>query len=145
MKATLSYNEYAQLPIMVSTVYQSEMNAMPLGSNIRYYRNKRGLTQGQLAKMCKTSRPAVTQWETDKTRPSTENLILIAKAVGVEITDLYADEVAGTVAESGPSYLAKASHLELSERKQELLALFEQLTPKRQRALLEHLKAFSEE
>ena len=58
-------------------------NATTLGQRIRARRDAVGLTQEKLAAACGVSRAAVAQWESGVTRPSLDNLVKAAEALGV--------------------------------------------------------------
>lgn len=45
-----------------------------LGSRIKYFRDLRGFSQEELAHYCGVSTPAVSNWETGKSRPTGVNI-----------------------------------------------------------------------
>ena len=55
---------------------------------IKELREKRGLTQEQLAERVTVTRQAVSRWETGETIPNTETLKLLSKEFGVSINTL---------------------------------------------------------
>ena len=55
---------------------------------LRDLREKRGLTQEQLAERVLVTRQAVSRWETGETQPNTETLKLLSKEFGVSINTL---------------------------------------------------------
>lgn len=59
-----------------------------LGEKIAYYRKQKGLSQEKVAEYMDISRQAVTKWESNKSRPSTENLILLSKLLEVRVEQL---------------------------------------------------------
>lgn len=59
------------------------------GAVIKHLRNEKGWSQGQLAVYSETSQPTVNQIETGKRNPSTETLVKLARALGVEVADLF--------------------------------------------------------
>lgn len=61
---------------------------MTLGEKIKYYRKNENLSQENLAEKVGVSRQAVTKWESNKSSPSTENLIIISEVLDVSIKDL---------------------------------------------------------
>lgn len=63
---------------------------MSLGTRMRELREAAGISQEQIAKAVGVSRNAVSQWESDRTRPSTSRLARIAHALKVPIENLLA-------------------------------------------------------
>jgi transcriptional regulator with XRE-family HTH domain len=61
---------------------------MKIGHNIRQFREVAGFSQAQMATLIGVSRNAVSQWESDTTRPSTAHLMKVAKILGVSITQI---------------------------------------------------------
>ena len=47
-----------------------------LGENIKRLRKEKGLSQEKVAEYMAVSRPAVTKWESNLSKPSSENLIM---------------------------------------------------------------------
>jgi transcriptional regulator with XRE-family HTH domain len=69
---------------------------MTLGTKIKEYRGKLGLSQEKIAEMVGTSRQAVTKWEADQSVPCMENLITLAEIFGVTLTELTNGENIGS-------------------------------------------------
>lgn len=63
-----------------------------LGDAIRQARIESGMSQEQLAERLGVSRQSISLWETNQTRPTAENIISIAKILGVSTDDLLLDE-----------------------------------------------------
>lgn len=59
-----------------------------IGESITYYRKKKGLSQEKIAEYLGISRQAVTKWESDKSNPSTENLIRLAEIFEISLEEL---------------------------------------------------------
>jgi transcriptional regulator with XRE-family HTH domain len=59
-----------------------------LGARIRDIRKEKDLTQADLAKKLGRSQSQISEWETGDSEPQLLNLIAIAKALGVQLTDL---------------------------------------------------------
>jgi transcriptional regulator with XRE-family HTH domain len=59
------------------------------GTEIKRLRTEKGWSQAQLAVYSETSQPTVNQIETGKRNPSTETLVKLARALGVEVVDLF--------------------------------------------------------
>lgn len=57
-------------------------------NQIRMYREKRGLTQAELAFILEVSRTAVVKWETDVANPKVDNLVKLAKALRCSVDEL---------------------------------------------------------
>ena len=58
------------------------------GATIRYLREKRGLTQGELAERIGVGSKAVSKWETAKGLPDISLIEPLAKALGVSVMEL---------------------------------------------------------
>jgi transcriptional regulator with XRE-family HTH domain len=59
-----------------------------LGARIREIRKDKDLTQSQLAEKLGRNQSQISEWETGDSEPQLLNLIAIAKALGVQLTDL---------------------------------------------------------
>ena len=59
-----------------------------IGRRIRTLRERAGLTQEDVAEAMNVSRQAVSKWESGLSRPSSENLIRLARLLNVELTDI---------------------------------------------------------
>lgn len=59
-----------------------------LAKNIIYYRKKKGLSQEKVAEYIGVSRQAVTKWESNISRPSSDNLIKLARLFEVSVDTL---------------------------------------------------------
>lgn len=57
-------------------------------TNIKRLRDKRGMTQDELAAHLNVSRSTVAMWETNKNIPPTKILLKLAAALGCTIDDL---------------------------------------------------------
>ncbi len=63
-----------------------------LGENIAKYRKEKGLSQEKVAEYMEVSRQAVTKWENNTSKPSTENLIKLAELFHVSVEVLLGDK-----------------------------------------------------
>lgn len=63
---------------------------MALHQKIAYYRDKRGLTQKELAEKVGVTQGAIGQYETAKCKPRLETVFRIADALGVSASELFA-------------------------------------------------------
>ena len=61
---------------------------LTIGDKIAIWRQRRRLTQAELAKMVGTTRQMITLYEADRHVPGTARLLAIADALGIAITDL---------------------------------------------------------
>lgn len=68
------------------------MSENQLAKNIMYYRKKRGLSQEKVSEYMGVSRQAVTKWENDISRPSSDNLIKLAQLFEVNVDSLLGNE-----------------------------------------------------
>lgn len=66
---------------------------MELGRHIRQYRTEKGLSQEDLADKIYVSRQTVSNWETDKTYPDIESLVLLSVFFDVTVDDLIKGDV----------------------------------------------------
>lgn len=97
---------------------------MHLGENLKRTREKRGISQKELAERCGISVPQLSKMETGKQRnPHIETVVAMATALGVSIEEL----IYGTEGPNGMKYMLEAIE-SLPEGKQvtvkELIAAF---------------------
>jgi transcriptional regulator with XRE-family HTH domain/predicted small integral membrane protein len=64
-----------------------------LGEKIAHYRKERGLSQEKVAEYMEVSRQAVTKWESNISRPSSDNLIKLAKLFEISVDVLLDSEM----------------------------------------------------
>ena len=64
------------------------MNENQLAENLMYYRKKKGLSQEKIAEYLEISRQAVTKWETNTSKPNSDNLIKLAQLFEVDVDTL---------------------------------------------------------
>ena len=64
------------------------MNENQLAENLMHYRKKKGLSQEKVAEYMEVSRQAVTKWEANISKPSSENLIKLAQLFEVDVDTL---------------------------------------------------------
>ena len=64
------------------------MNKDQLAENLMYYRKKKGLSQEKVSEYLEVSRQAVTKWEANTSRPSSDNLIKLAQLFEVDVDTL---------------------------------------------------------
>lgn len=68
------------------------MNENGLAKNIKRYRKENGLSQEKLSEYMEVSRQAVTKWENDTSRPSSDNLIKLAELFEISVDVLLGNE-----------------------------------------------------
>lgn len=66
---------------------------MDTGSKIKKARLDAGLTQKQLAEKLKIPYQSIGQWERNIRKPKPQSLYKLAKAIGVQLEDLYDDHI----------------------------------------------------
>lgn len=64
------------------------MEQQNIGDNISKYRKEMGLSQEKIAEYMEVSRQAVSKWESNISKPSTDNLIHLAEILNVSVEDL---------------------------------------------------------
>lgn len=69
------------------------MKQNQLGENIAKFRRAKGLSQEKVAEVLDVSRQAVTKWESNSARPSSNNLIKLADTLGVSVDVLLGNGV----------------------------------------------------
>ena len=85
------------------------MSENQLAKNIMYYRKKRGLSQEKVSEYMGVSRQAVTKWENDVSRPSSDHLIKLAQLFEVEVETLLGIEEAGKLSTQSEISTGKTS------------------------------------
>jgi len=71
---------------------KSQNNNQTIGNKIKQLRNKRGLTQAELARKSDLPYTTLTKIETNViTKPSIQTVMKIAKGLGISIDDLIKD------------------------------------------------------
>lgn len=68
-----------------------------LGSRLRQWRKAKGLTQEALAEQVGVSKPAISSWEKGRAQPRPARAAAVAKALGVPVQSLFADEAADSL------------------------------------------------
>ena len=95
-------------------------------------REIRGLSQKEVAATLKVSAPSVSNWESEKTRPTHDNLEKLADLYGVSVDYLLGRDAPAEVQKEKP-----VPKDELSDDERELLRLFRQLNAEAQARLLD--------
>ena len=66
----------------------SNLKENQLAENLKYYRKEKGLSQEKVSEYLEVSRQAVTKWEANSSRPSSDNLIKLAQLFEVDVDTL---------------------------------------------------------
>ena len=64
------------------------MNENHLAENLMYFRKKKGLSQEKVSEYLDVSRQAVSKWEANTSRPSSDNLIKLAQLLEIDVDTL---------------------------------------------------------
>lgn len=102
---------------------------MSIGENIRKYRLERRLTQVQLAEKIGTRQKVITDYETGKSKPPRDRLLVLAKFFDITVEKL--------VGANGQSY-EEPLKIHGNKRIMKLQEIFEKLSPADQRAVIKH-------
>ena len=90
--AAASFNAHAQNSkdlIHFPQDYEPKEVWPGFGAVIKKYRKKAGLSQPQLADMMKATRNTITNWETDKNRPSLDDTKILCETLGIPLYELF--------------------------------------------------------
>ena len=68
------------------------MNENQLAENLMYYRKKKRLSQEKVSEYLEVSRQAVTKWESNTSKPSSDHLIKLAQLFEVDVDTLLGNE-----------------------------------------------------
>lgn len=117
---------------------------MKIGHRIRESRERKALSQAELARRLGVSQPTVSDWENGKTEPSVDNLRTLAIELDVWfewlVTGRGPRDFALEAQESQREYRVER---ELPPDEQHLQDVYRRLPPARREALLEFLKHWS--
>lgn len=99
-------------------------------------REMRGLSQKEVAATLKVSAPSVSNWESEKTRPTHDNLEKLADLYGVSVDYLLGRDAPAEMQKEKPADFGGTDKDELSDDERELLRLYRQLNAEgREKAL----------
>ncbi len=90
------------------------MNENQLAENLMYYRKKKGLSQEKIAEYLEISRQAVTKWETNASKPNSDNLIKLAQLLEVDVDTLLGNESGEKSSTQGEMSIGEVSIGEVS-------------------------------
>lgn len=66
---------------------------MELGRHVKEHRARLGMSQEQLAESIFVSRQTISNWETDRTYPDVQSLLLLSNLFGVSVDELIKGDV----------------------------------------------------
>ena len=114
---------------------------MKIGYRIKESREKKGVSQGELARRLGVSQPTISDWENGKTDPAVENMRTLAVELDVWFEWLATGRGAKNyvlgVQEMQQEYRVQ---LDLPPDERDLQAIYRKLSPARKEALLEFLR-----
>ena len=85
---------------------------MDIGERIRKIREARGLSQKEVANKIKMDQSQYSKLEKDRTDPSLSTLVKVAKALGIQLSELFASDALRDVNSYSKSVLEKISLVE---------------------------------
>lgn len=74
-------------------------------NNLKFFRQKLGYTQEQIAELLDVSRQAVAKWENGSSLPNIDNVIALADLYGISVDMLSRNINAGIPVEEGGKYI----------------------------------------
>lgn len=117
---------------------------MNIGAAIKKLRLEKRLTQEELAERANTSKPNISNLERNAQGFSPVILTSLAKALGVKVSVLF--QLAEQIGEEDEKSRTDAAlSAESVENLDEFIACYEKLTPRKRRALLGFLRAWTDE
>lgn len=95
------------------------INNMNLGNNIRKIREAKGLAQKEVALNCKMDAGQYSRVENNKTDIALSSIVKIAKALGVEVAELFtADDIFKDVNSIDKTLMEKISLIDVLDKKE---------------------------
>jgi transcriptional regulator with XRE-family HTH domain len=110
------------------------ITSMAFGENLRKLRKEKGLSQQELAKKAGVSQQVIGHYEKGIRAPKLEQAILVAKALGMSVEEIY-----GQLERRKPA--AATPHRHKNTRAAKMEEVFELLPADKQKAILDHAKA----
>lgn len=108
------------------------VNTMEIGNKIKDLRNKKGLTQEELADRCELSKGFISQLENDLTSPSIATLMDILQCLGTDLKDFFTDRTEEQVVFGEADYFEKQD--------EELRNMVEWIIPNAQKNMMEPIR-----
>lgn len=110
----------------------SAANKMDIGNKIKELRNKKGLTQEELADRCELSKGFISQLENDLTSPSIATLIDILQCLGTDLKDFFTEKTEEQIVFGVSDYFEKQD--------KELHNMIEWIIPNAQKNMMEPIR-----
>jgi transcriptional regulator with XRE-family HTH domain len=106
---------------------------MEIGERIKKIREARGLSQKEVANMIKMDQSQYSKLEKDKTDPSVSTLAKVAKALGAQLSELFADDLLRDVNSYDKSVMEKISLIDSldEDEKKSLFKIIDGLSSKK--------------
>lgn len=106
---------------------------MDIGERIKKIREARGLSQKEVATMIKMDQSQYSKLEKDKTDPSVSTLNKVAKALGIQLSELFADDLLRDVNSYDKSAMEKISLIDQldEEEKKSIFKIIDGLISKK--------------
>ncbi len=101
MSGKISWNRVSENPVVKSdskTDISKEVSFMSFGKNLSRFRKDKSLTQKDLVKRSGVAISQIRRYEADKSSPTLDVIIRLAKALGVSIDELVFDKEKGIAA-----------------------------------------------
>ncbi|MGO9410202.1 MAG: helix-turn-helix domain-containing protein [Spirochaetia bacterium] len=123
------------------------MQSVRIGHRIKYYRQRQGITQMELAERIGVSYQQVQKYENDRSQITLQRLYGIADALETSVLSLLAEGGAGRVSEKQSAYTPQGGRVGKTSREQQLLLqLFSRISnPKLRRCILGLLESIAEQ
>jgi transcriptional regulator with XRE-family HTH domain len=96
---------------------------MEIGERIKKIREARGLSQKEIANMIKMDQSQYFKLEKDKTDPSVSTLAKVAKALGIQLSELFANDLLKDVNSYDKSLMEKITLIDQLDE-EEKMSLF---------------------
>lgn len=106
---------------------------MEIGERIKKIREARGLSQKEIASIIKMDQSQYSKLEKDKTDPSVSTLAKVAKALGAQLSELFADDLLRDVNSYDKSVMEKISLIDSldEDEKKSLFKIIDGLSSKK--------------
>jgi len=106
---------------------------MEIGERIKKIREARGLSQKEVATIIKMDQSQYSKLEKDKTDPSVSTLAKVATALGVQLSELFADDLLKDVNSYDKSLMEKISLIDQldEDEKKSIFKIIDGLTSKK--------------
>ena len=89
-----------------------------LGENIKFFRNRKGLSQQELSEMLHVSRPTISSWESNRTEPTMGNIEALARVFNCKKSEL--------IGENPTTYAPVDTIMEIQSKEKDISLLMEE-------------------